>query len=125
MKDLIYKAEVTAENTEMKNYIGLTATTFKVRHSNHKTSANNPHSKQSTTLSTYIWKLKNEQKNPRTKFSMLKQSKSFTPEIGKCHLCITEKMEILKFDSKKLLNARSEMMSKCRHKAKFTLEKFL
>ena len=78
MKDIIYKAEVTADNTDLKNYIGLTATTFKVRHSNHKTSTNNPNSKQSITLSTYIWKL----------------------------------------------NARSEMMSKCRHQAKFTLERF-
>ena len=112
---------MSADNTETKNYIGLAATTFKVRYRNHKSSSNNPDSKQSITLSTYIWKLKNEQKNPKTKFSILRQIKSFNPEIGKCHLCTAEKMEILKFDSLKLLNKRSEILSTCRHRRKFML----
>ena len=121
-EDVIYKAEVSADNTETKNYIGLAATTFKIRYRNHKSSSNNENSKQSTTLSTYIWKMKNEQKNPRTKFSIIKQSKSFNPEIGKCYLCTAEKMEILKFDSTSLLNKCSEILSSCRHRKKFMLD---
>ena len=62
-KDIVYKGQITSENPEdNKAYIGLTSTTFKERFGNHKTSCNNQHSKQSTTLSTYIWKLKNENK---------------------------------------------------------------
>ena len=85
---------------------------------------NNENSGQSTTLSTYIWKLKNDNKNPKVKYSILKQIQSFTPEIGKCFLCTAEKMEILKSDPTKILNTRSEIMSKCRHRTKYMLENF-
>ena len=105
--------------------ISITLDSQPLRFGNHKTSCNNRNSKQSTTLSTYIWKLKDENKNPRVKFTMLKQSRSYTPEIGKCHLCIAEKMEILKTDPREITNKRSEIMSTCRHKKKFKLENFI
>ena len=116
MRDIIYKGNISAENIDDKQYIGLTATTFKERFANHKKSLNTPKYAQSTTLSSYFWQLKGEDKNPRVNFSVLKQSKSFTPEIGKCYLCIAEKLQILKADPTKTINKRSEIMSTCRHK---------
>ena len=91
---------------------------------NHKSNCNNEKYAHATTLSSYVWKLKKENKNPRIKFSILRQVKSFTPEIGKCHLCIAEKMEIFKTDPETITNKRSEIMSTCRHRKKFTLENF-
>ena len=79
------------ETGESKNYIGLTSTTFKERFGNRKSNCNNEKYAHATTLSSYVWNLKRENKNPKIKFSILKQVKSFTPEIGKCHLCIAEK----------------------------------
>ena len=36
-----------------------------------------------------------------------------------CNLCLTEKLFIIKCRDKHLLNSRSEIISKCRHKRKF------
>ena len=47
---------------QVETYIGLTATTFKSRWAGHKTSFKHQKHQNSTTLSQYIWKLKNEQK---------------------------------------------------------------
>ena len=39
-----------------------------------------------------------------------------------CNLCIAEKAHILEADTKTSLNNRSEMLTMCRHKAKFLLK---
>ena len=39
-------------------------------------------------------------------------------------LCLTEKLLIAKADRRKLFNKKSEIMSKCRHRNKFTLKRF-
>ena len=120
-QDIIYRAKISATDTEDKFYIGLTAPPFKKRFSNHKSSFKNLDYSQSTTLSSYVWQLKNEGKNPSVSFSILQKSKSFTPEILKCYLCTAEKMRILFADPSKTINKRSEIMSTCRHKRKFLL----
>ena len=37
----------------------------------------------------------------------------------RCDLCLTEKLKIMREDPALLLNKRSELVSKCRHKNKF------
>ena len=39
----------------------------------------------------------------------------------KCDLCLKEKMIIARYDPKKLLNGRTVLVSKCRHRSKFLL----
>ena len=39
------------------------------------------------------------------------------------HLCLTEKLEILLANQPTILNKRSELTGKCRHKNKFKLNK--
>ena len=58
--NIIYQAEVTSEQVPpaVETYIGLTATEFKFRHSNHMSSIKT--GKTSTTLSSHIKKLKRE-----------------------------------------------------------------
>ena len=41
----------------------------------------------------------------------------------RCDLCLTEKLKIMREDPELLLNKRSELVSKCRHKNKFILAK--
>ena len=66
---IIYKATVTTEDeSETKEYIGSTETEFKLRYSNHKYSFNNILRQTATKLSQYIWKLKNEEKEPKIKW---------------------------------------------------------
>ena len=120
----MYKAEIVADGEPTKDYIGISATEFKVRYRNHKTAFNNEDSLQKTTLSTYYWKLKNENKNPRVKFSIIRGVPAYTPEYGKCRLCTAEKLLILKSDPSKIINKRKELMSTCRHKGKFYLSNY-
>ena len=103
-------------------YFGLTATTFKVRYNNHTASFRNENTSQATTLSSYFWKKKLENKNPSVSFKIAKVIPSYTPESGRCALCTAEKLAILKSDKKTTINKRIEIMSSCRHKRKHILE---
>ena len=65
------------------------------------------------------------------KFSILKLSRSYSKEAKVCDLCLTEKMYIMfhniylssdHTDHYSSLNKRSEILQKCRHRAKSLLE---
>ena len=58
-KNVIYQADVYAEGTVM-SYYGLTENEFKARCSKHKSSFSD-RSRPQTTLSTYVWKLKDRE----------------------------------------------------------------
>ena len=121
-KDTLYKATITAQGVPTKYYIGIAATTFKARYSNHKSSLSNRNYSQSTTLSTYFWKLKDRGNNPSVSFSSIRVVPSYTPEYGKCRLCTAEKVEILNSDQSLIINKRQEILSVCRHKKRYKLE---
>ena len=77
---LVYKACVYAdENTEVKNYIGLTEGTFKQRFNGHHLSFRNKKYANSTELSKHIWKLKNSGKDQNTnmKWSIITKAASY------------------------------------------------
>ena len=59
---VVYRATVTDENQNTNTYTGLTRNTFKTRYNAHKHSFRH-RDKNSTTLSTHLWKLKDENKN--------------------------------------------------------------
>ena len=57
--NIVYKTKFsTADKT--KDYIGLTSNTFKERYNNNKSSFNNTNKVHKTSLSSYIWELKNQ-----------------------------------------------------------------
>ena len=62
-ESLVYKETVLAENHEPQTYIGMTEHNFKTRFRNHKMSFENPNYRSSTTLSKYIWDLKEDNNN--------------------------------------------------------------
>ena len=113
----IYKFKVK------KKYFGLTQNSFKSRHSGHKTSFKHPKYKTQTRLSRAIWRLK--ESNPpipfKLKFSILKLARAYTRESKKCHLCAVEKTFIAFSDPSSMLNLRSELLNKCRHRRKHLL----
>ena len=119
-ESVIYTADVTTEQ-EQKRYFGSTAGTFNDRYTKHLSSFKLEHMETSSKLSTYIWQLKREAKQYCIKWKILRHAKAYTPESGKCHLCTAEKVEILFSDRSLTLNKRSEIMNKCRHKAKHKL----
>ena len=75
---MVYQATVTDTlSQKSKNYIGLTDTTFKERHKNHKKSFKNAKYKTETELSVHLWKLK-EQKNTQLNGKLLTAVKVLT-----------------------------------------------
>ena len=104
-ESLVYKGEVKyqinnprtgAVEDKTKYYVGLTCNSFKLRHDGHKTSINNPdYRNKGTTLSSHIWKLKDNNINFDLKFSILKLSRIYTKEAKYCDLCLTEKTFIM------------------------------
>ena len=73
---VVYEAEVTkSTGEELKIYYGLTKTIFKEKHQNHKT-LNNRDSMEDIQLSKYIWSLKDQNKTPHLKLSIVKKVNS-------------------------------------------------
>ena len=91
--------------------------------------------KYGTTLSRHLWKIKdiksrlseNSQKNFEwnIKWDIKEKAPTYKPGEKDCKLCLAEKYHILIEDDSKSLNLRSELLSKCRHKAKWKLDKLL
>lgn len=110
-----------------KGYYGLTQNEFKSRHSGHQTTINLPKYKTATTLSRKVWELKEATPpiNFILKFSIVKLAQSYTKESKTCLLCQTEKVMIAFADADRdhfsILNLRSELTGKCRHRRKFLL----
>lgn len=123
--NVIYKAEVSQpESQENKLYIGMTAHPFKSRYNNHMKSFRDHKYSNETVLSSFIWKLKNEGKKFLVKWSIMKRAQGYKSGANRCNLCLEEKLCIMKAEGKDLLNKRTEIFSKCRHRNKFLINKF-
>ena len=91
--NVVYQADVHAENGVM-SYYGLTENKFKKRCSNHKTSFRNK-PQCHTTLSSYVWKLKDKKIPHFVNWSIKARGHPFSSGGRSCDLCLTEKLVIL------------------------------
>ena len=108
--------------TDKKTYIGLASTKWKDRFFNHKFTFSHEHLKTHTALSKHFWFLKNKGLTPEIEWYILRKSNTPNSFNGRCNLCLEEKIHILKYKwPDKLLNKRSELIARCRHKTKFKL----
>jgi hypothetical protein len=124
-KSVIYRADVTRTDSNLKkSYFGLCETEFKARYNNHLQSFNDESKEKATELSKYIWELKRNNINYIFDWSIAKQTSSYNPITKSCSLCLSEKFFICTFKEKdKLINKKSELVSKCRHEAKHLISK--
>ena len=122
MNNLVYQATVKSEN-ETETYVGLTATTFKARWSNHETGFKYSRKRTSTSLSNYIWDLKDKQKDYSIEWKMLGRAKPFSPISEICNLCTLEKWHILFTPEMATLNRKEELNNYCLHKKPILLDK--
>ena len=127
LESIIYKATITTNNKTFE-YIGSTEKSFKSRYYNHTKSFRDEKYSNETKLSTFIWELKEEEKNYDLKWSILQQSSPYKCGSRKCDLCLSEKYLIMTYSdilsNSTLLNSRTEMMSKCRHSNKFKIKNY-
>ena len=99
-------------------YIGTSGNSFKERYTGHKTTFKHAKKKNTTELSKYYWKLKDQGKSPNIKWSIVKKINSGFNMKNGCNLCNTERYEIANADREKLLNSRNERKRVCPHYAK-------
>ena len=117
-------ATAKIKNKPEKVYLGLTEGPWKQRNYGHKFSFSNKKYAHSTALSKYVWDCKDKIKQtPEISWKIVKSAPAYTNTSKRCVLCLEEKMAIITYpDQEKLLNKRSELISKCCHENKFLLK---
>ena len=119
-KNIIYQATVKSNDKE-ETYVGLTATNFKSRLANHKTSFKYYTKRNTTELSKYIWSLKENNLDYSISWRILCHASPYSNKTKRCNLCIAEKYFIICKPEAATLNKRTELIGKCRHKDRFLL----
>ena len=103
-----------------KNTLVLSSNEFKDRYMNHQNSFNNITYEKETELSKYIWDLKRKQQ----RFRILKHITAYRSGSKRWNLCNEKKMQIMLANENSLLNRRSEIFAKCRHREKYLAGRF-
>ena len=116
--NLVYRADIKTSEEDHRIYVGTSGNSFKERYTGHKTTFKHKKKKNSTELSKYFWKLKDQGKSPEIKWSVVRKISSKTTLRSGCNLCNTERYEIARADKNKLLNIRNERKRICPHYAK-------
>ena len=89
---IVYQAKVTrADNHHEETYVGLADTTFKERYGNHKHSFKEKRKKAATTLSQYIWSLKEKKVAYTITWKIIARAKSYSTNTGKCSLAVLKR----------------------------------
>ena len=126
ISSIVYKATVTTKDGSniSKFYHGMTGGPFKSRYNGHKHDMRHKDI-YGTTLSRHVWRLR----EMKVKFGLIWEIKEkaviYKPGGKDCKLCNAEKYHILMANDKGSLNCRSELLSKCRHRAKWKLDKII
>ena len=121
--DVVYRCTVTrADNGHVETYTGCSKN-FKGRYRGHKSSLTNRGGKQ-TTLSTYVWSLRDAGVQFDMNWSFVEKAPAFNPISYVCRLCTREKYHILFNRQGATLNQRSEFFSKCWHREPQLLANF-
>ena len=120
-KNVVYNATIKTVSTS-ETYTGSTVD-FKPRLANHKLDFRNINRKSNTTLSAYIWKLKESEQTPIITWKILGKAPIFSPVTNICQLCTDEKFRILHAPDSCTLNSRNELFTHCRHKKTLLLVK--
>ena len=117
--NIVYEATVTAEDRTIRNYIGMAEHSFITRYVDHKQSLEKKKYATKTSLSRYLWELKESGIKYSIKWSIMQRARAYRGGSRQCNLCLAEKLCILNADKRLLLNKESELISSCRHKNKF------
>ena len=110
---IIYEATIKSDSEENK-YVGLTEGRFNRRLYGLRQSFKNISLRNATELSKHIWCLKEQGKDYELSLSIIDRATSYNRTSKRCRVCLLEKYHILTRDD--LLNKRSELVSKCRHR---------
>ena len=116
--DIVYQCVALATGFPDKVYLGSAQGEFKKQFHNHNSSFKNKSKKISDLKLKY-------NATHTLKWHILKSVAPYLIITKKCRLCLQQKLEILSYPNPdKLLNKRSELVSKCCHVNKFLLPNY-
>ena len=129
-KNAVYQATVTVEPREdvendvgeVQTYTGATHD-FKERYYGHRTSMNNPNYRTDTSLSKFVWRLKDEGRSYSIKWRIIDRGRTYRPSAKKCNLCLKEKYWLIFHPEMGTLNDHSEIWTPCMHRHSTFLSK--
>ena len=116
----VYTATVSADSEEYV-YHGTAEGEVKARIKKHETSFRLRRYENDTELSKFIWKLQDNGTAYSIRWSIELRAHPYRCGAKRCDLCLSEKMVIARSRHGNMLNKRSELISKCRHRNKFVL----
>ena len=118
-----YKASITPneENPKTKIYYDDCETAFKRKYANHKKTFNNIKYQTDTELSNEHWNITSANKTSSESWEILGTHKSYNESSKRC---LNEKLAIALHKDDNMLDKRSEIISKCRHRNKYMLASY-
>ena len=121
--NVLYEASITPneENPKTKIYYGLSETAFKLRYANQKETLNNKKYQTDTELSFEYWNFISANKTSNISWESFGTQKPYNQNSKRCPPCFNEMLAIALHKDGNILNKRSEVISKCRHKNKYIL----
>ena len=121
--NVLYQASITTneENPKTKIYYGVCETAFKLRYANHKKTFNNIKYQTDAELSNKYQNIVSANKTSNISWKILGTHKSYNQSSKRCLLCLNEKLAIALHKNDNMLNNRSEIISKCRHRNKYII----
>ena len=121
-KEVIYLAKLKSGDNEEHQYVGLASTTFKQRYYKHTYSFRHEDQRGDTKLSDKVWDRKERGLSWSIDWGIIRKGHSYRVGQSSCDLCTSEKLEIInRSRDPRLLNSRTEILAKCRHKGQFLL----
>jgi hypothetical protein len=122
-KCMVYRATASSTGKSTRYYYGLTEGPFKTRFNAHTHSFRTESTRKETELSKYVWELKDQALEYDIKWNIAQRTVPYKCGTRRCDVCLSEKMMIATADPTTMLNKRAEIVSTCRHRAKFRLDK--
>ena len=120
---MVYKATVEQKPSKKQDtYIGITENEFTTRYNQHTSSFRLNHKKSATTLSEFIWKIKESKTEYHLSWDVIERAQPYSAATNRCNLCIAEKYFILK--TKPSLNKRRKIFSSLPHRKKHLLQNY-
>ena len=86
---VIYQATVTEQDSgKEETYTGITDNQFKTRFNNHNSTFRHSSKRNNTSLSNYIWTLKDKQIEYKIRWEIIAKCQSYSPSTDACNLCL-------------------------------------
>ena len=119
-----YTKQVSHQTKKIRKQKSIMALVKQHLNSNHKKTFNNIKYQTDTELSNEYWNIISANKTSSISWEILGTHKSYNQSSKRCLLCLNEKLAIALHRDDNMLNKRSEVISKCRHRNKYMLANY-